>query len=85
MPRLTIDNTFCGLCDVFDEQENLEVMVEQMILKMRLIASVLLENMEHAQKREKKVYVVRKGLQTFEGFIENAKIKMRPPGKKNHC
>jgi hypothetical protein len=28
------------------------------------------------------VYVVRKGLQTFEGFIENAKVKMRSPGKK---
>jgi len=28
------------------------------------------------------VYVVRKGLQTFEGFIKNAKVKMRRPGKK---
>ncbi len=24
-PRLTIDNSLSGLCDVFDEQENLEV------------------------------------------------------------
>jgi hypothetical protein len=28
MPRLTIDNNLKGLCDVFDEQENHEVMVE---------------------------------------------------------
>jgi hypothetical protein len=28
------------------------------------------------------VYATRKGLQTFEGFIENAKIKMRRLGKK---
>jgi hypothetical protein len=27
-PRLTIDNNLRGLCDVFDEQENLEVMAE---------------------------------------------------------
>jgi hypothetical protein len=56
-----------------------------MILKMWLIASVhktLLENVEHAQKRQRKVYATRKGLQTFESFIENAKIKMRRPGKK---
>jgi len=60
-------------------------MVEQMILKMQLIASVhktLLKNVEQAQKRQKKVYATRKGLQTFEGFIENAKVKMRRPGKK---
>lgn len=56
-----------------------------MILKMQMITNVhktLLENVEQAQKRQRKVYVVRKGLQTFEGFIENAKVKMRRPGKK---
>jgi hypothetical protein len=50
-PRLTIDNSFSGLCDVFDEQENLEVIIDQMILKMKLITSMhksLLENVEHA-------------------------------------
>jgi hypothetical protein len=50
-PRLTIDNNLNGLCDVFDEQENPEVMVKQMIRKMRLIVSVhktLLENVKHA-------------------------------------
>jgi hypothetical protein len=60
-------------------------MVEQMILKMQLIANVhktLLENVEQAQKRQRKVYAAKKGLQTFEGFTENAKVKMRRPRKK---
>jgi hypothetical protein len=32
--------TICGLCDLFDEHANPEVMVDQMILKMQLIANV---------------------------------------------
>jgi hypothetical protein len=61
--RLTIDNSFTGLCDVFDEQENPEVMAKQIIFKMQLIASVhktLLKNVEHAQRRQRKVYAARK-------------------------
>jgi hypothetical protein len=84
-PRLTIDNSLNGLCDVFDEQKSLEIMAYQMILKMQLIASVhksLLENVEYAQRKQRKVYVARKGLQTFEGFTENTKVKMRRPRKK---
>ncbi len=42
----------------------------------------LLENVEHVQRKHRKVYAVRKGLQTFEGFIENTKVKMQRPGKK---
>ncbi len=56
-----------------------------MILKMQLIASVhksLLENVEHVQRKQRKVYVAKKRLQTFEGFIKNTKVKMRRPGKK---
>jgi hypothetical protein len=52
---------------------------------MWLITNVhknLLENVEHGLKKQRKVYVARKGLQTFEGFTENAKIKMRKLGKK---
>jgi hypothetical protein len=84
-PKFTIDNSLSGLCDVFDEHASPEVMVDQMILKMQLIASVhksLLENVEHAQRKQRKVYVAKKGLQTFEGFAENTKIEMRRPGKK---
>jgi hypothetical protein len=50
-----------------------------------LIASVhksLLENVEHVQRKQRKVYVARKGLQTFEGFIENTKVKMHRTRKK---
>jgi hypothetical protein len=32
-PRFTIDNNLSGLCDVFDEQDNPEVITKQMILK----------------------------------------------------
>jgi hypothetical protein len=84
-PRLAIDNNLSGLCDVFDEQENLEVIIDQMILKMWLIASVhksLLENVKHVQRKQKKVYVARKRLQTFEGFTKNTKVKMHRPKKK---
>jgi hypothetical protein len=53
---------------------------------MQLIASVhksLLENVEHVQRKQKKVYATKKGLQTSEGFIGNTKVKMCKPGKKN--
>jgi hypothetical protein len=52
---------------------------------MQLIASVhksVFKNVEHAQKKQRKVCAARKGLQTFEGFIENTKVKMRKPRKK---
>jgi hypothetical protein len=42
----------------------------------------MLENVEHAQRKQRKVYAARKGLQTFEGFPENTKIKMHRLGKK---
>ncbi len=56
-----------------------------MIFKMQLITSVhktLPENVENVQRKQKKVYVTKKGLQTFEGFIENTKVKMCKPRKK---
>jgi len=84
-PRLTINNNLSGLCDVFDEQKNPKVIVEEMILKMQLITSVhktLLENVEHAHRKHKKVYATKKGLQTFEGSTKNAKVNMCKLGKK---
>jgi hypothetical protein len=83
--RLTVDNDLNGLCDVFDENAGPKVMVKQMIHMMYLIASVhkfLLQNVEQVQKKQKKVYVVCKGLQTFDGLEENNKVKMRRLGKK---
>jgi hypothetical protein len=46
------------------------------------VHKTLLENVEQDHKRQRKVYAARKGLQTFEGFTENAKVKMCKPGKK---
>jgi hypothetical protein len=46
------------------------------------VHKTLMENVEHAQRKQRKVYVARKGLQTFEGFTENTKVKMHRPGKK---
>jgi hypothetical protein len=34
MFRLTINNSFNGLCNVFDEHVSLEIMADEMILKM---------------------------------------------------
>ncbi len=84
-PRLTIDNNLNGLCDVFNEYASPKVMADQMILEMQLIGSVhkfLLENVEHVQRKQRKVYAARKGLQTFEDFTKNTKVKMRRPRKK---
>jgi hypothetical protein len=42
-----------------------------------------LENVEQAQKKQRKVYATRKGLQLFKGFEEgDIKIKMCKPSKK---
>ncbi len=83
-PRLTIDNNFNGLCDVFDEFVGLEVTVKQMVQKMQLIAVLhrsLLENVEHAQKKQRKTHIICKGLHTFDGFESNNKVKMHRLGK----
>ncbi len=52
---------------------------------MKLITSKhksMLENVEHAQRKQIKVYDAKKGLQTFEGFEENNKVEMCRPMKK---
>jgi hypothetical protein len=41
-----------------------------------------LENVEHAQRKQRKVYAARKRLQTFEGYTENTKVKMWRAGEK---
>ncbi len=84
---LTIDNNLNRFCDVFDENAGPKVMVKQMIHKMHLIAGVhksRLENVEQAQKRQRKIYIVHKGFQTFDGIKENNKVKMCKLGKKRY-
>jgi hypothetical protein len=58
-----------------------------MVQKMQLIIEVhrsLFKNVEHAQKKKKKTYVVHKALQTFDGFEANNIIKMHTLGKKKY-
>jgi hypothetical protein len=55
-----------------------------MVHKMELIAKSLLENIEQVQKKQRKVYATHKGLQIFDGFEENNKVKMCKPGKKKY-
>ncbi len=87
-PRLAIDNNLNGLCELVDEQMGLETIVEQMIQKMQLVFSIfktLLENVEQAQKKQRKVYTLWKGLQLFIGFEEEGgHIKMQKLGKKKN-
>ncbi len=83
-PRLTIDNNFNGLCYVFDEFVSLEVTAKQMVQKMQLIVVLhrsLLENVKHAQKKQRKTHVICKGMQTFDGFESDNKVKMHRLGK----
>jgi hypothetical protein len=56
-PRLTIDNSLNGLCDVFDEHARSELNAMQMVHKMELIVNVhksILENVEQVQEETKK-------------------------------
>jgi hypothetical protein len=85
IPRLTINNNFNSLCDGFDEHVGLEVLAEQMVHKMQLFTNVhksLLKNIEQDQKKQRKVHAACKGLQIFDGFEENNKMKMCKPSKK---
>jgi hypothetical protein len=55
-----------------------------MVQKMQLIVVVhksLLENVEEAQKKQRKTHVTYKGLQTFDGFELENKVKMHRLGK----
>jgi hypothetical protein len=63
-------------------------MADQMILKMQLIPNVyksLLENVKHAQRKQRKVYATRKRLQTFEGLQKIPKSKCIDLERKDHC
>jgi hypothetical protein len=63
-PRLTIDNNLNGFCDLFNAFKGVEAMVEQMVQNMQLIVVhiSLLKHVEHSPKKQKKTYVVCKGL-----------------------
>jgi hypothetical protein len=53
---------------------------------VKLIASIhenVLLNVEHAQRKQRKTYAIRKSKQTFEGLVAGeTMVKMRKPSKK---
>jgi hypothetical protein len=87
-PCLIVDNSLNGLCVVVDEQVGHEATIKQMINKMQLVVNIhkiLLENVEQAQKKQRKVYAAQKRLQLFEGFEEgDTKVKMHKSGKRRN-
>jgi hypothetical protein len=59
---------------------------EQFMQKMKLITSIhenVLLNVKHAQQKQKKTYVTRRGTKTFEGLVVGqTMVKMKKPRKK---
>jgi hypothetical protein len=58
----------------------------QFIQKVEIIASIhdnVLQNVEHAQRQQKKSYAARRGKHLFEGLIAGQlMVKMKKPGKR---
>jgi len=85
-PRFTCDNNLVAFINVEEEEFILEEMTQVMVEKLKLISnmhSILLENMDQAQKRQRKSYVARKGKQEFVGFEEGKNmVKMRKLRKR---
>jgi hypothetical protein len=86
-PRLRTDNYLHSLTTVVDDIVDVETIAKQFIQKMKLIASIhdnVLLNVEQAQQKQKKTYVIRRGKQTFEGLVVGqTMVKMKKLGKKN--
>jgi hypothetical protein len=85
-PRLRADNYLQALTTEIDDTTKVETMAEQFMQKVTLIAGIheiVLLNVEHAQKKQKRAYATRKGKQVFEGLnAGETMVKMRKPGKK---
>ncbi len=87
-PRITIDNSFSGLCDVFNEQENPEVIAEQMIRKMRLITSVhktLLEMWSMHRGDKGRCMQLKKGCKPLKASQKMPKSRCANLERKDHC
>jgi hypothetical protein len=85
-PRLRADNYLQALTTETTDSGDMEVDAMQFILKVELIASIhdnVLQNVEHAQRQQKKSYVARRGKHLFEGLIAGqSMVKMKKPGKR---
>jgi hypothetical protein len=71
---------------VVNDGVDVEQIAAQFLEKVNLIASIhesVLLNVEQAQKRQRSMYVNRKGKHLFEGLIAGeTMVKMKRPGKK---
>ncbi len=85
-PRLRADNYLHSLTAEVDDTANVETTAEQLMQKMKLIASIhenVLLNVKQAQQKQKRTYATRKGKQIFEGLVAGeTMVKMKKPGKK---
>jgi hypothetical protein len=85
-PRLRADNYLHSLTAMTNDNDDVEVVAAQFLQKMKLIANIhenVLLNVEQAQKKQKKTYVIRKGKQIFEGLVaRETMVKMKKPRKK---
>jgi hypothetical protein len=86
---LSIDNQLSNLTQVVNDQVDLEDLILQMIAKMKLITKLhesLLEDVDQAHEKQKRVYVARKWCIMFHSFKEGEVfLKMRKLGKRSHC
>ncbi len=84
--RLRANNYLSALTGVVNDGVDVEQIAAQFLEKVNLIASIhesVLLNVEQAQKRQRSMYVNRKGKHLFEGLIAGeTMVKMKRPGKK---
>ncbi len=85
-PCLTADNYMQALTAKIADSGDVETDATQFIQKVELIASIhdnVLQNVEQAQRQQKKSYATRRGKHLFEGLIAGqSMVKMKKPGKR---
>ncbi len=88
-PRLNVDNSLNSLIKIVVDHMELKDVALHMVKKMELVASLhesSLENLKHAQKKQRKTNFTKKGRMMFVGFDEKKMwIKMQKLDKKSHC
>jgi hypothetical protein len=85
-PHPRADNYLHALTVVTDDDVDVEVAAAQFLQKVKLITSIhesVLLNVEQAQQKQRKTYIIRKGKHAFEGLVAGEiMVKMKKLGKK---